>query len=450
MTDQIRRLHPEHPVHPPEKVALQAPLPEPPIPHRFPLRVSPDRRRLLDVDGRPFLIQGDAAWSIIANLTFEDAVRYLDDRRAKGFNTVLVNLIEHLFSQDPPRDLAGREPFTTPGDMSKPNNAYFDAAERVLEACAERGFLVVLAPTYIGYRHERPGGISRHMDGWYDEIVATGPDGCRRYGEYLGRRFGRFTNIMWCIGGDWDPDESRAGLDAAADGIRSAGVTNLFTGHVRPETSPIEAFEGSEWLDVNVTYSYGIVHQELIKDWRRDPVWPFFLMESTYEGEHNASDLQIRRQAWWSVLAGANGHIMGNHPIWLFWTGWQDALDLPASVAMAHLGGFFRALPWADLVPDLDRRILTGGLGESRGLDRATAAATPDLRLAVVYTPDRRALEVQPGAMAGPRVGVEWFDPATGRRMPGGTLAAEGSAWLTPPFAEDAVLVLATGQERVA
>jgi hypothetical protein len=41
-------------------------------------------------------------------------------------------------------------------------------------------------------------------------------------------------------------------------------------------------------------------------------------------------------------------------------------------------------------------------------------------------------------------VQVGWFEPATGRRMSGGTLAAEGSAWLTPPFAEDAVLVLAT------
>src|SRR6266404_5168613 len=85
-----------------------------PIPRRrrdFPLTISADRRRLLDADGRPFLIQGDAAWSLIANLTYADAVRYLDDRRAKGFNTLIVNLVEHLFSRDPPRDAAGREPF---------------------------------------------------------------------------------------------------------------------------------------------------------------------------------------------------------------------------------------------------------------------------------------------------------------------------------------------------
>ena len=92
-------------------------------------------------------------------------------------------------------------------------------------------------------------------------------------------------------------------------------------------------------------------------------LWPFLFVESTYEGEHNASELQIRRQAWWSVLCGANGHCMGNNPIWLFWDGWEAALDLPASEAMARLGAFFRALPWAELVPDTERGLVTGGLG---------------------------------------------------------------------------------------
>jgi uncharacterized protein DUF4038/collagenase-like protein with putative collagen-binding domain len=444
MSEQlIRQLHPEYPVHK-AIVPAEEPLPSPPRPARFPLTVSADRRRLIDADGTPFLVQGDAAWSLIANLTHEDAIRYLDDRRAKGFNTVLVNLVEHLFSQDPPRDLAGREPFTTPGNLGTPNDAYFDAAELVLDACRERGFLVVLAPTYIGYRHPHDGVETLHADGWYDEVVATGPEDCRRYGEYLGRRFGRFENIMWCIGGDWHPDEARAGLDAAAEGLRSTGVTGLFTAHVHPEFSPVDSFDGSDWLDVNVTYTYGIVHEKVLADWHRDPPWPFFLMESTYEGEHNASELQIRRQAWWSVLCGANGHIMGNNPIWLFWTGWQDAIELPASIAMARWGAFFRRIGWADLAPDDRHTVLTGGLGEARGLDRATAACTPDGRLTVVYMPSRRPIEIQLSELAGPALRATWFEPATGREVNGGTLAAVGGAWLTPPFETDAVLTLAT------
>lgn len=435
-------MHPHHRVQAEEAGRPLAGLPEPPPAARYPLRISADRRRLLDADGQPFLIQGDAAWSLIANLTYEDAIRYLDDRRAKGFNTLIVNLVEHCFSQDPPRDLAGREPFTSPGDMGTPNDAYFDAAEQVLAAAAVRGIAVILAPAYVGYRRDRGPGISPHLDGWHDEIVATGPEGCRRYGDYLGRRFRRFANIVWCIGGDWHPEDAWAGLDAVAAGLRGAGVGTLFTAHPHPEFSPIESFPGADWLDLNVTYSYGTVPRALLTDWQRDPPWPFFLIESTYEGEHNASPQQIRRQAYWSVLCGGNGHCMGNHPIWLFWEGWQAALDQPGSIAMARWGAFFRARPWSELVPDLELRLVTAGLGEARGLDRVTAALTKDGHLGVVYLPVRRPIELQLGRLAGGMAALEWFEPATGRRLPGGTMLTRGSAVLAPPFEEDAVLTL--------
>lgn len=439
-------MHRYHKVHPAEPEMEAGGLPEPGPTVRYPLSVSADERRLLDANGWAFLVQGDAAWSLIANLELADAVRYLDDRRSKGFNTIIVNLVEHLYSRNPPRDLAGREPFITPGDMSQPNDIYFDAAERVLDACAERGFAVVLAPAYIGYRHDRGKNVPPHLDGWYDEIIATGPQGCRKYGDYLGRRFGRFANIIWCIGGDWHPEGTRAGLDAVADGIRGAGVKNLFTGHPHPEFSPVETFAGSTWLDVNVTYTYGIVHRMLLDDWRRKPVMPFFLIESTYEGEHNASQQQIRRQAYWSILCGGNGHCMGNHPIWLFGDGWQDALDLPGSLAMARWGAFFRALPWDEFTPDIERRLISAGLGEARGLDRVTAARTADGRIGVAYLPVHRAIEVQLGSLTGPRISVEWFDPTSGRRISGGTLLAKGTAMLVPPFEEDSVLVLTSGE----
>ena len=58
-----------------------------------PLRVSGNQRYLIDRHDVPFLLQGDAAWSLIANVTKEDAATYLKNRHAKGFNAVLVNLI---------------------------------------------------------------------------------------------------------------------------------------------------------------------------------------------------------------------------------------------------------------------------------------------------------------------------------------------------------------------
>jgi hypothetical protein len=420
---------------------VSEPIPDVPPLTRFPLRVSPDRRRVLDADGKPVLLQGDAAWSLIANTTLDGARHYIEDRRRKGFNVLMINLIEYLFATDPPRNLAGDEPFITPGDFRTPNESYMDHAERVLEIAAENGMIVLLYPTYLGYPLAYVYG---KVEGWYEEVLANGVEGCRAWGDYLGRRFGDFQNIVWTIGGDRNPGDAAAPLTEVARAIRATGVDTLFSAHVLPESSPLDVFPEHEWLDLNPTYTYHIVHWKLRNDWNRDPIYPFYLIESTYEGEHNASELQIRRQAYWSVLCGSNGHCMGNRPIWLFDKGWEAALDLPGSVAMARWGDFFRALTWAELGPDFANTIVTGGLGEARGLDRVTTAATPDRRLAVAYLPAPRAVTIDSGSLTGPHVRVEWFEPATGRRVSGGTLATDGCATLMPPFAEDAVLTLET------
>jgi hypothetical protein len=418
------------------------PLPAVPPATRFPLTVSPDRRRLLDPTGQSVLLQGDAAWSLIANTTIEGASHYLDERRALGFNTIMVSVIEYLFSADPPRNLAGDEPFLTPGDFTTPNPAYMDHVERVLELIAERGFVVLLAPAYLGYPNPHYPGFGNRSEGWYDEVVANGVDGNRRWGEYLGRRFGHFDNIMWMLGGDRNPGQALEPLNALAYGLRSTGITTPFTAHVHPEDSPIEAFAGADWLDVNPTYTYGIVHRKLIDDWNRDPAWPFFLIESTYECEHDASELQIRRQAYWSVLCGGNGHLMGNKPMWLFGDGWEGQLRSPGSIAMARWGDFFRAMPWSELVPDESHAFATAGLGEARGLDRVTAAVSTLGDLAVAYLPVRRPLTIDPGRLKGPRLSVAWFEPATGRRAAGVEVGNRGSVTLEPPFDGDSVLTV--------
>jgi hypothetical protein len=135
---------------------------------------------------------------------------------------------------------------------------------------------------------------------------------------------------------------------------------------------------------------------------------------------------------------------MGNKPIWPFEEGWQAALDLPGSIAMARWGAFFRGLRWGDLRPDLKHRIGIDGLGEARGLDRVTVASTDDGHLTVAYLPAPKPLTIDSSALAGPQVRAEWFEPATGRSLPGGVLVPGGTITLTPPFPEDAVLTLET------
>jgi hypothetical protein len=437
--------HPVFNVHPLdlELQPLADPAPQPPA--AYPLRIADNRRYLVDAAGIPFLLQGDAAWSLVVNLTLDQAIQYLDDRAAKGFNSVLVNLIERLYADKAPANLDGVLPFHDLDNLATPNDAYFDHAEKVIAAAAERGFLVVLAPIYLGYRTKNPD----HQAGWYRAALKSGVDNSYAYGTYLAKRFGQLSNIMWIMGGDFHPDDALPMVDAVARGLKDGGAKGLFTGHQHPEHSPIESFPGASWLDVNNTYTYFLPPEWMIKDYNRDPVWPFFFIEATYENEHNASRLQIRRQAYWSLLCGAFGHIMGNFPMWLFGKAWEDQLSSPGSVAVARWGSYFRKLPWADLVPDLKQRFIVGGMGEIRGLDRVTGAMTPDSKLGVAYLPVQRAVAVDLDVIDADYAEVLWFDPVTGTDLTGGIVRASGVVTLTPPFTEDCVLrVTATSQPR--
>lgn len=413
---------------------------------RFPLGISADRRRIVDADGKPILIQGDATWSMIANLSLDEAREYFDDRRAKGFNAVIINLIERFFGRQAPNTAAGLAPFTTPGDFRTPNEDYMAYAEQILDLALERDFIVFLDPSYLGYPNLGQAnptypGHQGEPEGWYAEILANGPDGCRAWGEYLAKRFGHYPNLIWVIGGDCNPGDATPGLTAIAEALRAGGVRELFTIHVQPENSPLDQ-PGIDWVDLNLTYSYQVVHQKLIDDWKREPAFPTLLVEATYEGEHGCTDLQVRRQAWWSVLCGGCGHVFGNAPIWAFGPGWQAAMQLPGSYAMQRWGDFFRGLRWAELVPDLDATIAVSGLGEPDALDRVTVAATPDRRLVIGYLPAKRDLVIDGSALPDSPIAVSWLDPATGEVLDGPPLPARGPVTLTPPFAEDSVLTL--------
>jgi hypothetical protein len=410
----------------------------------LPLRVAPDRRHLVDQEGRALLIQGDAPWSLIVNTTYEDAAWFLDQRRAQGFNLVLINLIEHLFAADAPRNLNGDEPFTTPGDFTTPNEAYWAYAERVLGLARERGIIVIAYPSFLGYPQPHYPGYEGQAEGWYDEVVANGPDGCRLYGEYLGRRFGGYENIIWSIGADRNPEDARAGLEAMATGIKSTAPECLMTAQMLPEHSAAEHYPDAKWLDLLSTYSYAIIPRLLERDWNSTPTRPFFLVESAYENEHNSTMLQIRRAAYWSVLCGGNGHVMGNKPIWMFDPGWQDHVASEGAANLARWGEFFRAVEWSTLVPDFEKTLVSAGRGEARGLNQIGAARSDDGRLAIVYIPERRAITIETAVLAAPAVTATWFDPGTGQRLPGGTLTVGGPAVLSAPFHEDAVLLLET------
>jgi len=397
----------------------------------FPLHVEPGKRYLVDADGKPFLIQGDSPWSLIVQLNQAEVDLYLDDRRARGFNTLLVNLIEHRFANNAPNNVYGQGPFLTPGDYSTPNEQYFAHADWVLSRAAQKGFLVLLVPSYVGYN----GG----NEGWYSEMVENGSTKLRNYGRYLGQRYRSFTNIVWTYGGDWNPPDSSA-LRAIAEGIREFDTRALGSAHCGNGTAAIEYWGAESWLNVNNVYTSGPVYSDALRQYQRPEQMPFFLIESIYENEHDVTIRQIRTQAYHALLSGAAGQVFGNHPIWHFngpglfpnTITWQQALGGPGSQSMSHVWEFFSSLEWWTLSPDAANATLVAGLGS--GQDRAVAALSTNRSLAVAYVPTVRDVSINLGQMAGPTVSARWYDPSNGRytTVAGSPFTASGARTFRP------------------
>jgi hypothetical protein len=381
---------------------------------QFPLRLSDDSRYLVDAGGRPFLVVGDTAWSMIAQLKPEVMGRYLDDRQRRGFNSIIVNLIEHKFASKAPANLDGVSPFARGDDFTQPNAEYFKAAHRAVEAAQARGISVWLCPAYLGW-----GGGD---EGFFKEAKAAGPAALHSYGRYIGQRFKDLTNIVWLIGGDYAlPENARWAGSELALGLREGGAAQLITAH-GGQTTATETFGDQTWLGFETVYRYQPdLWRPLLAAYGRNPIRPFVLIETVYEGEHDSKPEQIRRQAWWAMLCGACGQFFGNNPIWHFdgptlfphTNTWEQALDSVGTRDMARLGKILSALPWHRLVPESAAQIIVVGPGD--GATRAVAARTADGRFAMAYIPadgsGQRELGLDLSAFPLP-LKARWVNPA--------------------------------------
>lgn len=387
----------------------------------FPLRAADNGTYLVDARGAPVFLHGDSAWSLIAKLTRAEAEDYLSDRAARGFNTVLVNLIEHKFATRPPRNAEGEAPFLHNGAFNTPNDAYFAHADWVIRCAARHGIAVLLAPAYLGQH----GGD----EGFYQEMQTSGSAALHAYGEYVGARYAAFENVIWVLGGDYlPPAEGLELVRAVGEGIRRHDTRHLFTAHWSAEVSALDvpdpAIRG--WLNLNTTYTYASVYAKSLHDHAR--ALPHVLIESAYENEHDSTPQSLRAQAYAAVLSGATGQVFGSSAIWGFWS-WRRYLDSDGSRSMTHLRTLLDTLPWQTLVPDLAERVLRG----------AHLASTPDGNLALAYVPSSQAVRLDTSALHVP-LRARWYDPASGRSLAIAptSLQTAGLVTLTAPGANAA------------
>jgi hypothetical protein len=397
----------------------------------FPLSVSPGQRHLVDHDGTPFLIQGEAAWSLLVQLTREEAETYLEDRRRRGFNLLMVNLIEHFFSDHPPSDVYGTQPFQSAGDFSTPNPEYFSRAQQIVRIAAAKGIVILLCPAYLG------GDGS--AEGWYVEMRKNGPEKLRGYGAYVGSLFRAFDNVIWLAGGDYTPPAAALPLvDALQQGIKQTAPEQLQAGHWSPETSGTDVKLASTQLDLNTTYTYQPAHLKSLVDYDHGNGRAHFLIESKYEDDKLGTNQHwLRMQAYTALLTGAMGQVYGNRWIWEFTRpsflnrltkrNWIGALDSPGVRSMGYVRALFAPLPWTQLVPDEAFEVLTTGQGARGSIDYPVLAFTRDRRLAIAYIPKDEPIGIDLGKLTGP-VRARFYDPTSGEftPVPGSPFVANG------------------------
>lgn len=402
-------------------------------PTAFPLEASPNGRYLVDTKGKPFFYHADTPWMLLLALTPAEAEVYLEDRRAKGFTALQIQLTGFIDM----KTRAGQSPFEGTYDFARPNEAYFTHADAIIQKASDMGFLLAIAPMWSGCCGE---GWAGAKDGKPKPLDVNGPENARQWGRWVGARYAKFPNIVWIMGGDHDPEESLEVINALAQGIHEKAPHQLMTAHNAPDRSSAAFYNDKEWLGLNAAYSYRELHAPVHREWsRKDPVRPVFLIESGYEHEANdkrpGTPFRMRRQAYAAVLNGAlGGHAYGHRDIWKFTDRWRAGLNDPGANQMAHVKELFATRAWWTLESDQSGELVTQGRGTIGQEGYVSAARAADGSLVIVYLPQARPISVQLTRLSAP-VTAQWFDPTDGsmRAVEGSPLDNDAVHELRPP-----------------
>ena len=404
------------------------------------LKVSENRRFLVHADGTPFFYLGDTAWEFFHRLNREEAAKYLENRREKGFTVIQAVVLAELDGLNTP-NAYGKRPLID-NDPAKPNEAYFAHVDYLVEEARKRGIYIGMLPTWG----------DKVTKAWGAGPVVFNEQNARAYGEFLGHRYAQRPNIIWILGGDRVADDVEAIWEAMAAGIEEGDKgKHLKTYHPQGGRSSAHWFHEAAWLDFNMLQSghseFNLPNYERVAaDYRREPIKPCLDGEPRYE-DHPVNwkpangwfdDFDVRQAAYWGVFAGALGHTYGCHDIWQMYApgrepissarnNWYDVLDLPGAWDMMHVRNLMESRPFLSRVPDQSM------IAEGQSGGAAHVQATRGDGYAFIYIPTGNAISVKLGQISGAHVKAWWFDPRTGEAKDFGSFANEGTRSFDPP-----------------
>jgi len=416
--------------------------------YSFPLKLaSPAKRYLVDQNNVPFLGLGDSPWEIATTLNATDSNTYLADRKARGFNSLLVECIDNIFNANGTgQNAQGHMPFTTKQgggaytnsttqspDFSTPDSNYFADLDARLNLIASYGFLILLYPAWIGNPIGDPSS-----EGYYNALNAESATVRQNYGKFLANRYAPggsnpIPNIIWGIGGDNNPANTAVNTDIVA-GIQSV-YSPLFFVDGKDGDSMINLWGGDSFFSVNGIYSDQLLshpwmYQQCKSEYQNgsglQPFYPQFMKEGGYEfGQAGWTEQFVRSQNWQAMLGGCWGYHLGINGLWQFSSGWQSLLGSVATLGAQVVNQFFANRRWDLLMPDFSFTFLTNG-GSYSDATFASSAAASDGSWGVIYVPTNESLTVDLTTFKNAVV-CYWLDPTNGARQQVTTLRPTGT-----------------------
>lgn len=432
------------------------------------LQVSSNGRFFTDEKGLPFFWLGDTGWLLFSKLNREEAAAYLEDRKQKGFNVIQAMVLHNVALQNANGDSAlinrnVAQPLTTPGNTPSDAAAYdyWDHVDYIIDLAAKKGLYMALVPVWGS--NVKSGSVSREDAG--------------TYATWLANRYKTRWNIIWLNGGDIKGTDSIAIWKLIGQNLRAADKKHLITFHPFGRTTSSQWFHNESWLDFNMFQSghrsydldtslaehrfgpdnYNFLHI----DYNLKPIKPSFDGEPSYElipyGLHDTTKPywqahDMRRYAWWSVLAGGAGHTYGHNSVMQMHKPtdkesaygskkyWNEALNDEGARQMVHVKNLLLSKPYFDRVPD--QSLITGEAGEKYNY----IVGSRGKNYAFIYVYTGRTFQVAMGKISGAKVKASWYNPKDGSKKVIGSFLNKGIQQFDPPGEQqegnDWVLVL--------
>ncbi len=401
------------------------------------LVISENGHYLCHTNGTPFFWQGDTSWLLFQTLTREEAKLYFENRKNKGFN-----VIQCIFHQSFAHKNAYGDYAFANGDITQPIHTqgnrpedpieydYWDHVNYIIDLAEQYGIYLAIAPTWSQF-------VLR------DKTLTK--DKAAIFAASLSNYFKDKPNIIWLNGGSAKPNVNTEIWDVLGHYLRQYDPNHLITMHTFGRMQSSEQFHQEKWLDINMftsghrNYSqddspkrYGEDNwRYVLEDWEKNPTKPTIDGEPSYENLHHGlhdhslpvwRDNDVRRYAYWSVFAGACGHVYGENSVRQVYIEGRNKAESGAKIS------FFDALeaPGASQIQYLKRLVLSRPYFERKNAqnciinqgeryDRIIVSKGADYLMAYDYT--GRNIKLKLGEIRGTRLKVWWYDPTTGEAI---------------------------------